>query len=176
LAEVFQRAMEPPVPQVMLNSLTLGIEVGVGVLLLAWLLRPDPGCRLAPTLGSRLVARFALMPPLVQGVGLLATLGLGAQAVRSWSGLPGLTGPLARIGDLARQLAVERNPWPLLCAAVGLSVGSRLLQSWRCEAERWPEESRSGLDAALLAGSSLTRSRAVAATRPARWIGALILA
>jgi ABC-type Fe3+ transport system permease subunit len=176
LAEVIQRAMEPPVSQVMVKSLTLGIQVGVGVLLLAWLLRPGPGRRLAPRLGSRLVGRFALMPPLVQGVGVLATLGLSTQAVRSWSGLPELTRPLARIGDLAPQLAVERNPWPILCAAVGLSVGSRLLQSWKREAERRPEESRSGLDAALLAGASLTRSRAVAASRPARWIGALILA
>ena len=90
--------------------------------------------------------------------------------------LPGLTGPAARIADLAPELAVERNPWPILTAAVGLSVGSRLLQSWRRAAERRPEESRSGLDAALLAGSSLARARAVAALRPARWIGGFVLA
>jgi hypothetical protein len=112
---------------------------------------------------------------MVQGVGLLAPLGLGAQFVRSMKGLPGLTGPLARIGDVAPELAVERNPWPMLTAAVGLSVGLRLLQSWRRAAERRPEESRSGLDAALLAGSSLTRARAVAALRPARWLGVLML-
>jgi ABC-type Fe3+ transport system permease subunit len=110
LAEVVQRATEPPVPQVAVNSLMLGLEVGAVVLILAWVLRPDPGTRLAPTIGSSLVGRFALMPPMVQGVGLLAPLGLGAQFVRSIKGLPGLTGPLARIGDVAPELAVERNP------------------------------------------------------------------
>ena len=69
-------------PQVIANSLLLGLEVGLGVLILAWLLRPDPGRRHTPTIGSRLVGRFALMPPLVQGVGLLATLAVGTEAPR----------------------------------------------------------------------------------------------
>ena len=72
-SDILRRRLEPPVPQVIANSLMLGLEVGLGVLILAWLLRPDPGRRHTPTIGSRLVGRFALMPPLVQGVGLLAT-------------------------------------------------------------------------------------------------------
>ena len=40
---IVQRTLEPPVPEVLAHSLVLGIEVGVGVLILAWLLRPEPG-------------------------------------------------------------------------------------------------------------------------------------
>jgi hypothetical protein len=116
------------------------------------------------------------MPPLVQGVGVLATLVVGGQVLRALKALPGMTGPAARIAELAPELAVARNPWPILTVAVGLSVGTRLLQSWRRAAERRPDEWRSGLDAALLAGSTLGRARGVAALRPARWIGALGLA
>jgi ABC-type Fe3+ transport system permease subunit len=176
LAEVFQRAMEPPVPQLVVNSLVLGLEVGIGVLILAWLLRPDPGARLTPTFGSRLVGRFALMPPLIQGVGLLALPVLTTLAAASVRDLPGLTGPLARLGDLARELSVERNPWAMLTAAVGLSVGLGLLQNGHRISERQSDETRSGLDAALLAGASLTRARAVAARRPRQWIGEFLLA
>jgi hypothetical protein len=175
LSEALRRATEPPVPQLVVNSLMLGLEVGAGVLILAWLLRPDPGTRLTPMLGSRLVGRFALMPPLVQGVGLLALLVQAAQMVRTIKVMPGLPGGLAALADLGPELAVQRNPWPILVAAVGLSVGLRLLRSWQRAAERRPEESRSGLEAALVAGPSRRRARALAALRPARWVGGLLL-
>jgi hypothetical protein len=97
------------------------------------------------------------------------------QVLRSSKPLFGLTGPFERIVDLAPELPVERNPWPILAAAVGLSVGLRFLQSWRRAAERRPEESRSGLGAALLAGSTVARARAVAALRPGRWVGGLLM-
>src|SRR5262249_26973960 len=53
-------AFEPPVPQLLAQSLVLGIEVAAGVIILAWLLRPDPGARLSATLTTRFVGRFAL--------------------------------------------------------------------------------------------------------------------
>jgi hypothetical protein len=59
---------------------------------------------------------------------------------------------------------------------VGLSIGLRLLQNWQRAAERRPDETRAGLDAALLVGSSVLRARAVAALRPSRWIGGTLLA
>lgn len=176
VGELLRRATAPPVPQIVMNSLTLGLEVGVGVLSLAWMLRPDPGTRLAPTLASRLVGRFALMPPMVQGVGLLATVSLGSHVLGSLKGLSGPPGPLARIGELAPELAVGRNPWPILSLAVGLSVASRLLTGWRRAAESRPEEARSGLEAALLAGSTFGRARSAAARWPGRTIGGLLLA
>ncbi len=146
----------------------LGIEVGAGVLVLAWLLRPDPGTRLSSTRAARLVGRFALMPPLIQGVGILALPGL-------LTGVAGLAATRPRIAKLASEVSVDRNPWSILIAAVGLSVGARLLQSWRRAAERQPDETASGLDAVLLAGGSVRRARAVAALRPWRWIGAFAL-
>ena len=176
LWKVGLRAVGPPVPQVALHSLILGIEVGLGTLILAWLLQPDAATRLARTFGSRLAGRFALMPPLLLGVGLLALLNLGAQAARSMKGLTGLTQPTARIEGLAPELAVGRNPWPILTAAVGLSVGLRLLRTWRRAAERRPDSLRSGLAAALQAGATSSRARSVAALKPGRWIGGLLLA
>jgi ABC-type Fe3+ transport system permease subunit len=176
LPEVLRRALASPIPQVSTNSLLLGLEVGLGVLILAWLLRPDPGERLAPSFAARLVGRFALMPPLVQGVGLLALPGLASLAAVSMHELPGLEGTAAVIANLARELEVERNPWAILSAAVGLSIALRLLQSWRRVAERRPDETQAGLDAALLLGASVMRARAVAALRPGRWIGGTLLA
>lgn len=175
LIAVFRRATDPPVMQAVTHSLVLGLEVGLGVLIVSWMLRPDPGRRLTSTLGSRLVGRFALMPPMIQGVGWLAVLSLGARALRSLEGQSGLTGPLARSGGLAAELDVARNPWPILSAVVGLSVGIRLLQSWRRTAEFRPDESRSSLDAALVAGASRRRARALAAVLPGRCIGELAL-
>jgi ABC-type Fe3+ transport system permease subunit len=176
VTEMVHRALGPPVPQLMVNSLVLGLEVGLAVLILAWLLRPDPGARLAPTFSSRLVGRFALMPPLIQGVGLLTVPFLTTLAAASLTDLPGLTGPLAGLAGLARELSLERNPWAFLTVAVGLSVGSGLLHNARRASERQSDETRSGLDAALLAGASVTGARAVAARWPRRWIGGFLLA
>ena len=176
LGEVVRSSVGPPVPQVAVNSMILGVEVGLGTLILAWLLQPDAGTRLVRTFGSRLAGRFALMPPMLLGVGLLAILSLGAQAARSMKGLSGFARPFARIEGLAPELAVSRNPWPILTAAVGLSVGLRLLQSWRRAAERRPDSLRSGLAAALQAGATSSRARSVAALKPGRWIGGLLLA
>ncbi len=165
--EVARRAMAPPVPQLVAHSCLLGLEVGAGVLLLAWVLRPDPGARLAPTIASRLVGRFALMPPLVQGVGILALPGLLASlAGAAMQHLPGLSTPLARVADLAHELTLERNPWGILSAAVALSVGARLLQAFRRAAEQQPDELRSGLEAALLAGPSRSTRTARGRTPP----------
>ena len=71
------------------------------------------------------------MPPLVQGVGILALPGLLASlAAAAMQHLPGLSTPLARVADLAHELTLERNPWGILSAAVALSVGARLLQAF----------------------------------------------
>jgi ABC-type Fe3+ transport system permease subunit len=175
-AEIARRALAPPIPQLVVDSLILGLEVGACFLILAWLLRPDPGTRLAPTFASRLVGRFAVMPPLVQGVGILALPGLVGLTAASMRHVPGLAMPGARLADLALELAVGRNPRAILTVAVCLSVALRLLQSWRRAAERLPEDTRSGLEAALLAGSSHARARVVSSVRPRRWLGAFVLA
>lgn len=176
LLQVLRRATDSPVPQVVANSLLLGLTVGLGVLILSALLRPDPGARLAPTLGSRVVGHFAMMSPMVQAVGILAMLALGEQILRLADRPPGSSGLFSRILRLGPELEVRRNPWEILIVAVGLSVGLRLLQSWRRAAERSPDERPSALDAALLAGASRFRARTLAAHRPARWSGAMVLA
>jgi hypothetical protein len=159
-----------------MDSLYLGLAVGVGVVVLGWLLRPDPGERLAPSLRSRLVGRLALMPPLVQGVGVLTTLELGRQAARASTAIPGLAALLAPMADGLADWSVATGRRAMLILAVGLSVGTRLMVGWRRSAELHPMETRSGLDAAMIAGSSLLRARGMAALHPRRWIAAAVLA
>jgi hypothetical protein len=174
LADLVRLTMESPLPQVIANSLLLGIEVGLGVLILSLLVRPDAGQRLTPTLGSRILGRLALMPPMVQAVGILAMLQLGGLIMGMAGGLPGSGSPFEPIPALAPELDVRRNPWPVLSLAVGLSVGLRLLGSWRRAAEYESEESRSALDAAILAGAPGYRARSAVAPRPRRWLGAVV--
>ncbi len=177
LREWVRRAVGPPVPHLVAESAWLGIEVGAVVLALGWILRPEPGARLAATFRSRFVGRLAGIPPLVQGVGILALPGLlGALATAVERAVPTGSG-LARILDsVARELDAARNPRALLAVAVALSIGSRLLPRWRLAAEANPLETRTGLDAAILAGASRTKARALAALRPYRWAGAFLLA
>lgn len=167
----------PPVPHLVAESLWLGIEVGAVVLALGWMLRPDPGSRPGATFRSRFAGRLAAMPPLVQGVGILALPGLlGALAMAVERVVPPGAGLARDFAAVAGELDPARNPRAILAAAVALSVGSRLLPRWRLAAQGNPLETRAGLDAAILAGASRTRARGLAALRRRRWIGAFLLA
>jgi hypothetical protein len=175
-AVAFHQALTTPVPHVLEDSLLLGLVVGVGVVVLGGLLRPGPGVRLAPGFGSRLVSRLAVMPPIVQGVGVLAMLELGQRALRASGGFPGLWAFRSPVAARVSDLFIATDHWPSLTIAVGLSVGTRLLVGWRREAERQAGETRSSLDAALVSGSSVFRARYLSAIHPRRWVGTLILA
>lgn len=171
------RVLGPPMGRLLGNSAVLGLAVGAVVVLFARLLRPGPGARLAPTFGARLAGRLALSPPLVQGVGILAVPGvlttLAALTTTRW---PASNPTWQRLAGLLAELAVDRDPRPLLVAAVGVSVGLRLIAGWRRHGEAQPDETRSGLEAAVVAGASLGLARGVAAAKPARWVGAFLLA
>lgn len=177
LREWVHRALGPPVAHLIVESAWLGIEVGAVVLALAWMLRPDPGSRLGASFRSRFAGRLAGMPPLVQGVGILALPGLlGTLATAAERAVPTRSGLAGFLAAVAVELDVARNPRAILAAAVALSVGSRLLPRWRLAAGANPLETRTGLDAALLVGATRARARGLAALRPYRWAGAFLLA
>ncbi len=150
-----------PVREAATRSLVLGLEVGAAVLILAWLARPEPSPRGSSAPLSRVSRRLARVPPMIQGVGLLAVLELLAHRLEPAIGF---------------ELSAERNPWPLLASAVGISVGSQLLAGWwQAEGQRL-ERARSSVDAAILAGASPARARSLAARHRLGWLGVLSLA
>jgi ABC-type Fe3+ transport system permease subunit len=175
-AELIRPVFEPPMPLLAANSLFLGLEVAMGIVILARLVRPVPRARSSRAIASSLVRPLALMPPLLQGVGILALPWLAGLVSSSLRTIHRFEGLADRLADLARELNLERNPWILLVSVVGLTVGLRFLQSGQWTAESESDELRSGRDAALLAGVSPVRARAVASWRPARWIGRFVLA
>jgi ABC-type Fe3+ transport system permease subunit len=176
LRELSGRLLDSPVPQLVWNSLSLGVVVASGILIVAWLVRPGPHAHSSRTDGSRRVRPIALMLPLLQGVGILALPWLVGLVSSSLGPFPRWEGLAARLGDLSVELNTDRNPWGLLVCAVGLTVGIRLLQSWQRAAESESDAVRSGIEAAMLAGISPARAPMVAAWRPGRWFGRFLLA
>lgn len=169
------RLFDPPMLQLAVNSLVLGLEVAAVIVLLAWLIMPGLRAVSSRSLGSRLVRPIAMMPPLLQGVGILTLpwlIGLAASSLHASQRLRGLA---ARLSDLAIELSADRNPWIILVVAVSLTVGLSFLRNWQWSAESEVRDRRSCPDAALLVGVSAARARAVASWRPGRWIGRFLL-
>ncbi len=177
IAELWRRALDPPIPQLATNSLLLGLEAAAGILFVAWLVQPGAGFRWAGITGWRLIGSIELLPPLIQGVGILALPWLAGLAAESLRDVPGCAGWAAGLGHWAFELRPDRDPWPLLVCAVGLTLGLRLMRTWEGSAEANPREVRSRVEAALLTG--IARSRARAVGRPwflARAFGRFVLA
>ena len=151
---------EPPVPGILVNSLLLGLEAACAAIVLAWLTRPDRRVRGSRRLGTRLARRLAFMPPLVQGVGLLALPWLAGLASVFLVDL-GQWRPLAvAFGRISTELDPFRSPWIMMSVAVVLSLVPRFLVSWQPEVRSDPLRAGPGpgFDAALIAGTSRARA------------------
>jgi hypothetical protein len=168
--------VDPPVAGLISHSLSLGLLVATGTLILAWLVRPRMHDRSSRAFLSRFVRAVALMPPLLQGVGILALPSLAGLTASSVRPIPHCARLATGLEWLSRELDPDRNPWGLLVCAVGLTVGIRLVQSWRRVAESEAAAVRSGRDAAILGGTSPARASMVATWRPGRWLGRFLLA
>jgi iron(III) transport system permease protein len=177
--ELSRMFSDPPVPRLLANSLILGLEVGGATLAIVWLIGPRLIPAAAPKLRRGPGQAIALLPPLVQGVGVLALpwlAGLGAALLIDLD----RGRPLANaLGAISLDLDPVHHAWPLLSCAVGLALVPRLLLCWQGEAavEPAPRNSPSAMDAALLAGASRARGRRLS-TRFAvsRWFGRFVLA
>src|SRR5207248_335374 len=121
--ELARRLLDPPTLSLATNSLLLGLEAAVAIVVFTWLVRPDSGLRSATTIGSHLIRPLALMPPLLQGVGILAVPWLAALAARSLRAVPGGAALANRLGDFTVELDPDRDPWIFLVFAVSLTVG-----------------------------------------------------
>jgi ABC-type Fe3+ transport system permease subunit len=179
--EWLRRILEPPMPRLALNSLLLGLEAAAGILAVAWLVQPGPGLRPARRAGAGAFARslgsIARLPPLLQGVGILALPWLAGLAAESLHAVPGCARGAAALGHLAIELRPDRNPWLLLVCSVGLTLGLGLVRTWEGSAGSDPRAIRARFEAALLAGVSRSRARGVGKPwRLTRGFGRFVLA
>jgi len=167
---------EPPLPQLAFNSLFLGLEVALVLMVLAWLVGTDAHSSSVRTGWMRWERSLTQMPPLVQGVGVLSL---------SW--LTGLAAGLSVDGESWRRLAiacerlsqftnVDRNPWILLIGSVGLALVGAVLKSGQRTFDLGPSHLNAAFDAARLAGASRSRARSLSIPRQRRrWLGLFIL-
>jgi ABC-type Fe3+ transport system permease subunit len=167
---------EPPLPQFAFNSLLLGLEVVLVLMVLAWLVGTEAHSSSVRTGWMRWEQLLTLMPPLVQGVGVLSL---------SW--LAGLAAGLSVDRESWRQIAiacekfsqftnVDRNPWILLIGSVGLALVGAVLKSGHRTFDLELSHSKAAFDAARLAGASKLRARALSIPRQRRrWLGLFIL-
>jgi ABC-type Fe3+ transport system permease subunit len=153
---------DPPIPQVVANSLILGLEAAVLIAACAWLARPAHRVGHRSTSWPHLARFVAVFPPLIQGVGILAIPWLLSLAAQTLRGLHGSDRMAALLGNLAVQLGPDWDPWILLVCAVSLTGFSRFLLVWDPPSERGKAHRSPCFDAAILAGASRTRARAIA--------------
>ena len=154
------------------------VAVACATIALAWLVRRHSTGPPRRAVVALLARQIAVMPPLVQGVGLLALLWLAGLASSFLVDL-GQWKPLAiTLGQIATELGPFRNPWITLSFSVALSLVPRFLSFWQLGSDRDPSRFRwdSAVDAALLAGAF--RARAIRLSRPlplGRWFGGCLL-
>jgi iron(III) transport system permease protein len=171
--DALYQLVEPPLPQLAYNSVLLGLEVALVLMVLGWLVGTDSRSSSVPTRWEQSLIR---VPPLVQGVGLLAL---------SW--LAGMAAGLSVDGETWRRLAiacerlsdftnVDRNPWMLLSCSTALALVGAVLSIGYQSFDSGPSHSNAAFDAARLAGSSRSRARSLSIPRQRRrWLGRLIL-
>jgi iron(III) transport system permease protein len=166
------------IPEILANSLILGLEVGCATLAIARLIGPRSVRTFPDRLRGGITQPIVLMPPLVQGIGVLAVPWLAGLATAflierdRWA-------PLANaLGSIALELDPFHDPWLLLICTVGLALVPRFLGSWRGEVPADPAgvRSDSAIDAALIAGASRARARGISWPWPGRrWLGRFVL-
>jgi ABC-type Fe3+ transport system permease subunit len=176
IADISRAALAPPVPQLAVNSLRIGLEVAAAVWVLGWLIRPDSAVRRVPGGGWRFLRPLTTIPPLVLGAGILALPLIARLFSEFLKNVPGCEIAGATLANLARHVDIERNPGILLAVAVVISVAFRVLPIGNDRTEHQPKGNRSGHDAAVLAGCSRLRARAIAAQRSAQGISGFLVA
>ena len=171
-----QHLVAPPAPQLAINSMILGLEVGSVLMVLARLATPTPHLSTNRTTRTGLALGLSRIPPLVQGVGVLACSWLASLAA-GWFGDAGSLRRLAIAFESFSLLSdVDRNPWVPLTVAVGLSLVAVVLRRSPQNEGTCGSSPTAALDAARLAGAS--RSRASALSTPGqrrRWLGLFVL-
>jgi ABC-type Fe3+ transport system permease subunit len=156
---------DPPVPELVANSLRFGLELALGLFVLAWIVGAGRNRPSAVSTGPRrtppvlLIARS--VPPLVLGAGAFSLSWLAGLAARSltdnqcWPPLVGACEKFAALSD------PDRNSWVLMTFSVGLVLVPWFLRA--CQGERRGDRLNARLDfsieAALLAGESRGRAR-----------------
>ena len=157
--DLVEHVSDPVTARLLTNSLVLGLVVASAVTLSAWLVGPD--ARGASSWWrARLSRPMVVMPPLVQGVGVLALPWLAALASTFLIDL-GRWGLLARaLGSISAGLDPLRRPWIITCCAVGLVLLPRYFWYWRTEPRPDSSFRRAGSAFDACANTRLQRPRA----------------
>jgi hypothetical protein len=179
LSTLRQHLSEPPVPRLAWNSLVLGLEVALALMVVAWLvgrISQSPSSSSSRTGRVRLEQWLARMPPLSLGVGVLSLSWLAGLAAATLVDAGRLKRLSATFEWFSRFSDGDRNPWIPLTVSVGLSLAAVVLTSGRRAVGLPGSQSTSALDAAQLAGASRSRARALSMPRRRRqWLGLFIL-
>jgi hypothetical protein len=174
--ERLRRFVDPPVLSIAANSLLLGLEVASIVFLVAWLVPRGSRPRSARPASTQPAPTIAGLPPLVQGVGILAIpwlAGLGAEKLGHLTGWERMSHSLEK---LAEGLGPYRNPEILLAGSVLIVVGIPLLRTWWRSTEFDHIGNRTQFEAALIAGGTQARARLLAASLGwGRWLGWFVM-
>jgi hypothetical protein len=177
ILDLARRFGEPPVPQLVANSLILGIEVAGGIVVLGWIIRPDDCLRSPRKAWLRWIRPVTQPPPLLLAAGVLALPWLAGLTSR-WAQdarRPSVAGLLANVSSV---FDPYRDPRIVLAASVGLALAPRLLSGWHGEPAPGRPSAGGGtaFDAALVAGASQGGARRLSAPRRlAVWVGRFVL-
>lgn len=165
-----RRFWEPPAPAILFNSLILGLTAACVTIALASLRFRAGEFASSTNRRARLARRLAMIPPLVQGLGLLGIpwiVGLAAQSLKDSGQLHSVA---AAMSTLATELDPFRNSWLMLLLCVSLSLAPRFLVLWPWD-RRDDESGRaasSARDAARLIGVGRASAARLARGAPRR--------
>ena len=174
-----RRFSDPAVPRLLANSLILGLEVACATIAIAWLVGPRSIPGAAQRLRGGFTRPIALLPPLVQAIGVLALPWLAGLAALSLGDLDRWKPLKDALGCISRELDPARNPWIVMSCCVGLALVPRFLWCWQGRKQAVPSSARldSAFEAALLAGAVADRAVRLSEPMPlGRWLGRFILA
>ena len=161
--DLVELVSDPIAARLVANSLILGLVVSSVIVLAAWLVGPDARGATSWWRG-RLMRPIFVMPPLVQGVGVLAIPWLAALA-STFLIDQGRLGSLAHaLESFAAALDPLHSPWMISSCAIGLVLLPRFLWCWRTEprTDSASPYAGSSFDAATIAGAARTRAIALA--------------
>jgi hypothetical protein len=176
---------EPPIPQLVANSLLLGAVVGALVLVVGWFARANPRGLGPHALLRRGERPHWFLPPLVQGVGVLSLPWLAGLASRFVYDSGGWRPLYLCLANFADAINPDRSPWFLMVCCVSLAIAPGLLWSWQGAGKLDNSHPRRGarptsnsaFDAAIVCGASRGRARAlVGRRRLSRWLARYFVA
>jgi ABC-type Fe3+ transport system permease subunit len=158
IAALRDHLTERPVPTLALNSLVLGLEAALALIVLARLMGTTSRAVSIRADSTWFEQWFSHVSPLIQGVGLLAAawlLGRGLFSLLSTGGSSQLDAVFEQVSGF---IDFDRNSWILMTSSVSLSLIPLILKGRQDPDAFGGQHSNAAFDAARLAGASRNRA------------------